>query len=212
LWGGRGSRRQAENGPARQSLHAAIWLAVGWIWFSCSACISIGEGRAEMPPPPLKLTWFTLTMVFCSTMVRSLVDVGHVDATKVRHGVVVGEDSAAPLAAEEADAAVAESVVNTAIEADVRSPVAGVPSIKAAPKSPVAGGPQDANTRRLHPDSGNPVVACVTVGPVAGRPVIAWRRQRRLLVNGQYRRSKANRDEDACVSLGDRQDEHGRDE
>src|ERR1017187_5050904 len=79
-----------------------------------------------------------------------LVDVGHVDAAKVRHGAVVGEASAPPPAAPEADAAVAESVVHPAIKADVRTPVAGVPSICATRKSPVAGRPQKANTRRMH--------------------------------------------------------------
>ena len=141
-----------------------------------------------------------------------LVDVGHVDAAEVRHGAVVGEDSAAPLAAEEADAAVAESVVNPAIEADVRAPVAGVPSISAARKSPVAGGPQNANTGRLHPNAGNPVVASVPVGPVAGGPDIARGGQRGLHVHGQGGRSNVHGDTDADGNLGvrDRQSEHWR--
>ena len=139
-----------------------------------------------------------------------LVDVGHVDAAEVRHGAVVGEDPAAPLAAEEADAAVAESVVNPAIEADVRTPVAGVPSVSATRKSPVAGSPQKANTRRMHPDAGDPVVACVTVGPIAGGPDKARGGQRGLDVDGQRRRSKADRDKDVCVSLPGGQNEHRR--
>ena len=63
------------------------------------------------------------------------VDVGDVDAAEVGDGAVVGEDSAAPLTAEEADAAVAEAVVDAAVEADVRAPVAGVPSV-APPTNP----------------------------------------------------------------------------
>src|SRR5580704_10507733 len=46
-----------------------------------------------------------------------LIDVGHMDAAKVRGGAVVSERSTAPLAADEADAAVAEAVINSSIEA-----------------------------------------------------------------------------------------------
>ena len=50
-----------------------------------------------------------------------LVDVGHVDAAKVGDSAVVSEYSTAPLAADESDAAVAEAVVNSTVEADVRA-------------------------------------------------------------------------------------------
>src|SRR5580698_8392705 len=111
------------------------------------------------------------------------VDVGYVDAAEISRGTVVGKDSAAPFAAEEAYAAVAESIVNTAVEADVRAPVSGVPCIGSTHKSPVAGGPQNAHSWGLHPDSGHPVVAGVAIGPVAGCPHIARGRQRRLHID-----------------------------
>src|SRR5271168_3741504 len=45
-----------------------------------------------------------------------LVDVGYVHAAKVSNGAVIGESSAAPLAADEAYAAETEAVVNATIE------------------------------------------------------------------------------------------------
>ena len=67
------------------------------------------------------------------------VNVGHVDAAEIRHGAIVGERSAAPLAAYKADSAVAESVIDAAIEPHVRTPVAGVPSVSTRGESPVPG-------------------------------------------------------------------------
>src|ERR1700733_11793308 len=54
-----------------------------------------------------------------------LVDVGHVNGTEICCGTVVGENATAPLTAEESNAAVSETIVHTAIEADVRPPIAG---------------------------------------------------------------------------------------
>src|SRR5580658_7224788 len=70
------------------------------------------------------------------------VDVGDVNAAEVGAGAVVGEDSAAPLTAKEADAAVAEAIIDAAVEADVWAPVASVPSIEAAGEAPVARRPE----------------------------------------------------------------------
>ena len=128
-----------------------------------------------MPPPPLKLTWFDVDDGVLRHDGAVLVDIGHMDAAEVRHGAVISEYSAPPLAADEADAAVAEAVVNAAVEADMRSPVAGVPSVHAARIAPVARGPQKTGAGRLHPDARNPEVARIAIRPVAGRPEVARR-------------------------------------
>ena len=130
-----------------------------------------------------------------------LVDIGDVHAAKVRHGAVIGEDSAAPLAAEEADAAVAEAVVNATVESDVRAPVAAVPAVHSACKTPVARGPQKTGDGRLRPHARNPEIACIAVGPVAGSPEIARRGQRWLLIHRQNRRSNVDVDSDADADL-----------
>src|ERR1700688_4458449 len=71
-----------------------------------------------------------------------VVDHGAVDVDVADHGLVhahdcgvVGKGAASPFAADEADAAVTEAVVNTAVESDVRTPVARVPDVKAAAKA-----------------------------------------------------------------------------
>src|SRR5271156_1097694 len=96
---------------------------------------------------------------------------------------VVREMSTAPFTAREAYAAVTESVINAAVEADVGTPVACMPTINATREAPVAGSPEDAYARRSDPDARNPVVACVTVGPIAGSPKKAFGGARRLHVN-----------------------------
>src|ERR1700745_3306779 len=91
------------------------------------------------------------------------------DNIDVCHGAVIEERSSAPLTADEADAAVTKPIVNTSIEADVRSPVAWVEHVHATLPAPVCGRPEDSGAWRLHPDAWNPVIAVRTVGPVAGR-------------------------------------------
>src|SRR6202035_5244845 len=114
----------------------------------------------------------------------------------VHHGGVVGEVAALPTSALKALAAIAKAVVHAAVEADVRSPVAGVEEEGATAPAPVAGSPEQDDAGRLHPDARNPVVAVGAVRPVAGSPEIAVAGAERLGVDGQWRRRDANRDED----------------
>src|SRR5271165_5695673 len=67
---------------------------------------------------------------------RRVIDYGAVDVgvvndgrVDVRHRGVIREDAVVPIAANISHADVAESVVNPAIETDVRAPVAAVPEI-----------------------------------------------------------------------------------
>jgi hypothetical protein len=55
---------------------------------------------------------------------------------------VIGEDSAAPLAAGKADAPIAEAVVHAAVVAHVRTPVAAMEDIHAVFPAPVVRRPQ----------------------------------------------------------------------
>src|ERR1700678_1926125 len=90
----------------------------------------------------------------------------------IQHRGVVGEVSALPPSAAKADTAVAKAVVHAAVEADMRAPIPGMEEISTTAPAPVARRPQQANRRRLYPDSGNPVVARIAVRPVAGVPEI----------------------------------------
>jgi hypothetical protein len=115
-------------------------------------------------------------------------------AADVQHGAVIREVPAIPASAHEAHSAKPEAVVDSAIEADVRAPVACVESIHSTRKAPIGRGPQDAYHRRLHPHAGNPVVAAFPIGPVAGVPEIPIARNHRLHIHRQRRRSKPHAD------------------
>ncbi len=134
-------------------------------------------------------------------------DIHHVD---VRDRAIVEEGATAPLAAAEAYAAIPKAVVDAAVEADVRSPVACVEAIEATFPAPVGGGPEHAHCRRLHPHSGHPEVAVhVVIGPIAGRPEIAGAGAKGLRVDRQNRRGDANLDDHGGMGLLDRQGSEG---
>ena len=101
---------------------------------------------------------------------------------------VVVEVPPAPVTALVAEADIPKAVVDAAIEADVRPPVAAVKSIPVMVVAPVAGSPERALVRSLNPYAGSPVVALGTPRPVAGSPEIVVARSRRLFVIGQRRR------------------------
>ena len=124
----------------------------------------------------------------------SVVDTGHVRDADIGHRAVVIEVSSTPLPAHKSHARIAESVVNSSVKTDVRTPVAGMPCIKSTAPTPVSGRPQHAY-RRHYPSARHPVVAVVIVpGPVPGRPEVAGARTDRLRVNRQRRRPDAHRD------------------
>ena len=110
----------------------------------------------------------------------------HVYFHSVDRAVVV-EVPAAPVAALVPDADIAKAVIDAAIEADVRTPVATVKAITVIVVAPVAGRPERTLVGSLHPSAGNPIIAALTPAPVAGRPQIAVAGRRRLVVVGQGR-------------------------
>ena len=102
-------------------------------------------------------------------------DVGVV-AVDIRYSTVVLEVVALPVAAIKAGADVAVTVIDTAVVADVRAPVADVESKATEGEAPVGRCPESAVVRRGAPDAGNPVVATVVlvIAPVAGGPEVIW--------------------------------------
>src|SRR5580700_178004 len=125
------------------------------------------------------------------------VDVGDVHGVHMHDGSVVEESAAAPFAAAEPDTTVAETIINAAVETDVRAPVSGVPGVDTVVPSPVARGPKHAHGSD-HPGAGHPVVAGIIAPcPVARRPQIAGRGADRLLVNRQRGRTDADGDADS---------------
>jgi len=126
-----------------------------------------------------------VTVVYDNRVVVDVVH--HIDVDVVDRAVVI-EVASTPVAALIAAADIAKAVVDTAVVANMRAPVAPIVPIAVVAETPIAGCPQGALVGSLSPDSGNPVVAGWSVGPVAGRPQVAVSWSRRLLVVWQRRR------------------------
>jgi len=104
---------------------------------------------------------------------RGVVSVMNNGGVHVSDRGVVVIDASAPFATDEADTAVAEAVVDAAVETDVRSPIAGVKEVRSATPAPIAGGPEIAGRGSENPSAGNPEVAVIAVCPIAGSPDVA---------------------------------------
>src|SRR6516165_9066995 len=131
-----------------------------------------------------------------------VVDVGDRHVRDVVDGAVVEESAAAPITALVAFAGIAVAIRYAAVEADFRTPIAFVKGIDAVVPAPVSRRPQQRRLRRQYPRARHPVIAgVVTPGPITGRPHIAGRRDRRLIVNRQWRRRDIDSYADAVWSI-----------
>src|SRR6185437_382099 len=68
---------------------------------------------------------------------RFVINIRDAHAAEIVDGAIVEETVMVPMAAEEADAEIAEAVVDAAIEADGRAPIAGMPEIAHVDPTPV---------------------------------------------------------------------------
>src|SRR5277367_378715 len=71
---------------------------------------------------------------------------------------VIGKMAAFPPSAPESHAHISETVIHSAIEADVRAPIAAMPTVNAARKSPIPGGPQNTSPGGKNPCARHPEV------------------------------------------------------
>src|SRR5262249_47813201 len=86
-----------------------------------------------------------------------------------------------------------EAVVDSTVEANVRSPIAAVPDVEAVRPSPVTGSPQQSDSGRLDPYSGNPVISIRSVSPVTGSPDVTRRGTRWLHIDRKHGRTDPDR-------------------
>jgi len=121
----------------------------------------------------------------------AVVDVRNPRGVDVINGAVVVEVMPLPVAAMIAVAGVAVAVVDSAVEADVRTPEAAVEDVAVTKEAPVGGGPKSTVEGWGAPCTGNPVVANGRVSPVAGGPEIVGRGRFGLLIDGQRRWGRA---------------------
>src|SRR5260370_39987876 len=82
---------------------------------------------------------------------RPVVDVRDVNSSEIVHGPIVEERAAAPIPALEAGAEIAEAVINTAIEPDMRPPISRVEDIGPVDPPPPGRRQVDPNDRREYP-------------------------------------------------------------
>jgi hypothetical protein len=99
-----------------------------------------------------------------------------------------------PSSAIETRSIITETIVDTAVEPNMPTPITAVPAIIASAKSPVARRPKKSRFGHFNPDARNPKITILSVGPVAGSPKISIPRTRWLLVDGEWRRRNGNRD------------------
>jgi hypothetical protein len=111
------------------------------------------------------------------------INVVHHANVYVENCAVVKECAASPFSPHKAYAAVPEAVVNAAVEADVRRPIATVPAVAAVFKAPIAGRPKHARGRN-YPRARNPIIAAILIpSPIPGRPEIAGARAGGLVID-----------------------------
>jgi hypothetical protein len=131
-----------------------------------------------------------------------VVDVADLHVRDVVDGAVVEESAAAPIAALVAFAAIAVAIGYAAVEADFRAPITFVKGIDAVVPAPVSRRPQQLRFRRQYPRARHPVIASIVIpGPIAGSPDVTRRRDRRLIVNRQWRRRDIDSYADAVLSI-----------
>src|SRR5208283_776357 len=123
-----------------------------------------------------------------------VVDIVNVGDVHVVHGTVVEKVSVIPTSTFITLTEVAEAVIDSAVEAYVRTPVPLIENKPVASPAPIGWSPKETNFRRLHPCTRHPVeiVDVVIVGPVARCPEIAVPWTKRLLINGQRGRADPN--------------------
>ena len=69
------------------------------------------------------------------------------------HSSVIAEGITRPHAADKTNTRIAKTIINTTIEADMRTPEAGMPTVHAAHKAPITGSPKQTRFGRRNPNS-----------------------------------------------------------
>jgi hypothetical protein len=123
---------------------------------------------------------------------------------------VVVEVAAIPISTIVPGAVISEAVIDSAIEADIRPPIAGVPEICPVPPTPIAGSPEEPNLRRFHPCAGNPVIVSTIriPSPITGCPNITIAGTHWLGVDRENRGRDCNGDAEDLRGRGARHGQH----
>ena len=106
----------------------------------------------------------------------------------IRDYPVVPQVAAVPIGSVIPVAGVSVSVIDAAVEADMRTPVARMQHVNIVIITPPRRRPEGAHPRGHHPCAGNPVVPGTRIIPIARRPLVILSRTGRLTVLGKRRR------------------------
>jgi hypothetical protein len=128
--------------------------------------------------------------VIADAIYRHVIDdrlVVHPDVRDVHvvYCTVVGEATMIPIAAFITMADVSETIIHSAIESNVRTPISGMPQVGAASPSPIAWCPEKTNLGGHDPCARNPIIAVITICPITRRPDITVTGAKRLRINRQ---------------------------
>src|SRR5580658_5629997 len=147
-------------------------------------CLLFGSWTRFDPSVAAVITHAIYRRVVHHGRVVNIVNVRHIH---IRHRLVVEEVTIVPTSAGEAHAEITESIINPAIETDLRAPEPLVENERLTAPAPPSRGPEEADFRRHHPRARHPeVIGCIIVPiPVTGSPDITVTRANGLLIHGQ---------------------------
>src|SRR5690348_9991623 len=152
---------------------------------TCSRLLLSGRARGDSAHSPVVAHVVHRDVIHDDGLVVDIRNVGH-----VVHGSVVEKGSAIPISALIAEAAVAVTVVNAAVESNHRTPVALMKHKDAIRPAPIARRPEETGFGHEYPRTGHPEVTIVSVSPVSGRPNVALAGTKGLHIHRQRRRDR----------------------
>src|SRR5580658_1635113 len=125
------------------------------------------------------------------------VNVGIVNDRRVdiNHRRIIPKVTTYPIAAGKARTVIAASIIYTAIEADMRPPITGVPAIGPANITPITRRPKEPDLGRFRPVTRHPIIPIIIIiSPVSRNPQISINRTNRLRIHRYDRRPDMNAD------------------
>jgi hypothetical protein len=116
------------------------------------------------------------------------INIGIVDdrGIDIQHRCIIPEMTAYPIPAGKPRTVIPATIVDTAIEADMRPPITGIPAIDPAGITPIPGRPQEADFGGFSPITRHPIISIIIViSPISRNPEITvdWANRLRIYRN-----------------------------
>jgi hypothetical protein len=109
-------------------------------------------------------------------------------------GGIIKEMAALPMPTPKTGSVITKSIVNSAVESNVRSPITAMPKVTSITPTPPPWSPKEPYGRRQYPHTGDPVIIVIPPAPIAGAPQVSIPRAGRLVVDRDWGRRDCNRD------------------